>query len=202
MSYEHLLIFGAVCVAAWLGSTYLYPRLMLSAYKRAILTQGINSGPIPINTLYTQPRQLFADPFTPLPPGSSRLLSYGTNRDTLYVFGWLDLGRGPLVLHVPDMADRYYSVQLTDPSKNINFAYVGTRTTGTTVGDYLICGPGWHGTVPSGLTPIPAPNTSVLVAGRVLVQNDRDLSTADALARQIKLTPLNATGPLMPPPPE
>ena len=79
-------------------------------------------------------------------------MSYGTNLDTLYVFGWLDLRNGPLVLHVPDMADRYYSVQLTDPKKNINFAYVGKRTTGTTVGDYLRSGRRWHGNAPPEVT--------------------------------------------------
>jgi hypothetical protein len=42
---------------------------------------------------------------------------------------------------VPDMADRYYSVQFTDPSKDIDVAYVGKRATGTTIGDYLITGP-------------------------------------------------------------
>jgi len=189
--YEHLLIFSAVCVAAWLGATYLYPSLMLSAYKRAILKQGVDSGPIPINTLYTQPQQLFIDPLTQLPPGSSKLLSYGTNRDTLYVFGWLDLRNGPLVLHVPQMADRYYSVQLTDPKKNINFAYVGKRTTGTTAGDYLISGPRWQGTVPPEVSAIQAPSNSVLVAARVFVENDGDLPTAHALASQIRLTPLS-----------
>ena len=51
-------------------------------------------------------------------------------------------------MHVPDMADRYYSVQFTDPSKNTNFAYVGKRTTGTQAGDYLMSGPGWEGQVP------------------------------------------------------
>jgi hypothetical protein len=191
MKYEHLLIFGGVCVAAWLLATYLYPRFMLSAYKRAILKQGIDAGPIPINTLYTQPQQLFADPFASLPPGSSRLMSYGTNRDTLYVCGWLDLRSGPLVLHVPDMADRYYSVQFTDPSKNINFAYVGKRTTGTMAGDYLIAGPGWEGTEPQGVARISARTNSVLVVGRVFVENDDDLPTAHALARQIQLKPLN-----------
>jgi hypothetical protein len=190
MKYEHLLIFGGVCVAAWLLATYLYPRLMLSAYKRGILKQGVDAGPIPINTLYTQPQELFADPFAPLPPGSSRLMSYRTNRDTLYVCGWLDLRRGPLVLHVPDMADRYYSVQFTDPSKNINFAYVGKRTTGTKAGDYLLAGPGWEGTEPQGVARISAPNNSVLV-GRVFVENDGDLPIAHALAQQTQVRPLN-----------
>ena len=72
----------------------------------------------------------------------------GVNHDTLMTAGWLDLSKGPLVLHVPDMAGRYYSVQFTDPSKNTNFAYVGKRTTGTQAGDYLITGPGWKGQVP------------------------------------------------------
>jgi hypothetical protein len=45
-------------------------------------------------------------------------MSYGTNLDTLYVVGWLDLSKGPQVLHVPAMNGRYYSVQFTDPSKN------------------------------------------------------------------------------------
>ena len=190
MRYGHLLIFGGVAVAAWLLTTYQYPRLMLVPYKRGILRQGIDSGPIPINTLYTQSQQLFADPFTPLPPNSSRLMSYGTNRDTLYICGWLDLSRGPLVLHVPDMADRYYSVQFTDPAKNANFAYVGKRTTGTKAGDYLLAGPRWMGTAPLGVTQVSSPNDAVLVIGRVFVENDSDLPTAHGLAQQIQLTPL------------
>jgi uncharacterized protein DUF1254 len=108
IEYKHLLIFGTICVATWLLVTYLLPRLMLSIYKRAALSQGFGDGPIPVNTLYTQPQKLLADPFTPLPPGSSKLMSVGTNRDTLYVVGWLDLSKKPLVLSVPEMAGRYY----------------------------------------------------------------------------------------------
>src|SRR5215467_12668112 len=124
MQSEHMLIFGGVCVVTWFIFIYLWPRLLLYVYKRAVLVQGFGDGPIPINTLYTQSQELFADPFLSLPPGSSKLMSYGTNRDTLYVCGWLDLRKGPLLLGVPDMADRYYSVQFTDPSNNTNFAYV------------------------------------------------------------------------------
>ena len=191
MGYEHLLIFGAICVATWLLVTYLSPRLMLSIYKRAALSQGFGDGPIPVNTLYTQPQELFIDPFAPLPPGSSKLMSYGTNRDTLYVCGWLDLSKGAQVLHVPDMAGRYYSMQFTDPSKNINFAYVGKRTTGTKAGDYLIAGPGWKGAVPQGMQQISSPNNSVLVIGRVFVETETDLPTAYSLSKQIRLTPLS-----------
>jgi hypothetical protein len=191
MEYEHLLVFGGVCVATWLLFTYLWPRLMLDVYKRALLVKGFGDGPVPVNALYTQPQGLFADPFAPLPAGSSKLMSHGTNRDTLYVCGWLDLSKGAQVLHVPDMAGRYYSVQFTDPSKNINFAYVGKRTTGTKAGNYLITGQAWEGSMPSGMKQVSSPNNSVIVIGRVFVENDSDLPTAYHLAKQIQLTPLN-----------
>jgi hypothetical protein len=89
------------------------------------------------------------------------------------------------------MAGRYYSVQFTDPSDGTDFAYVGTRTTGTEAGDYLVSGPSWQGTVPPGMTQIAAPNNSVLVIGRVLVESDSDVSTAYGLSKQIQLTPLS-----------
>jgi hypothetical protein len=190
MGYGHLLIFGGVCVATWLLVTSLFPRLLLSAFKRAILVQGFGEGPIPVNTIYVEPQALFADPLH-APASASNLATTGVNRDTLMSMGWLDLRGGPQVLHVPDMAGRYYSVQLTDPSRNTNFAYVGMRTTGTQAGDYLITGPGWRGQLPGGLTQIPSPNSSVLVVGRVLVYNDDDLPAAYDLSKQIQLSPLD-----------
>jgi hypothetical protein len=194
MKYEHLLLFGSVMVVAWFLVICFWPRLLLSVYKRGLLVKGFGDGPIPVNTLYTEPQALFADPLHP-PASASKLITTGVNRDTLLTAGWLDLRKGPLVLHVPDMNERYYSVQFTDPSKNINFAYVGKRTTGTQAGDYLVTGRGWKGQVPSGLTQIFSPNKSVLVIGRVLVESDSDLSTAYDLSKQIQLIPLSAWHP-------
>ncbi len=191
MEYEHLLIFGGVCVAAWFLFTYFWPRMLLYVFKRAILVKGFGDGPVPINTLYTEPQKLFAEPLTSQTASSSNLMTVGVNHDTLLTGGWLDLSKGPLVLHVPNMNDRYYSMQFTDPSKNTIFAYVGTRTTGTQAGDYLVTRPGWKGQVPSGMTQISSPNNSVLLLGRVLVYSDSDLSTAYDLSKQIQLTPLN-----------
>jgi hypothetical protein len=185
----HLLLFGSIMVASWLLFTYLWPRMLLYVYKREILAKGFGDGPIPINTLSTEPQALFADPLHP-PASTSKLATTGVNRDTLVAAGWLDLSKGPQVLHVPDMAGRYYSVQFTNPSENINFAYVGTRATGMQAGDYLVSGPSWEGQVPSGMTQIASPNKSVLVLGRVLVESDSDLPTAYALSKQIQLTPL------------
>jgi hypothetical protein len=193
MKRKHLLIFGSVMVVAWVLGTFLliyfWPHFVNNHYKKAILDQGFGDGPVPINTLYTEPQALFADPLHP-PASASKLATTGVNRDTLLTVGWLDLSQGPQVLHVPDFSGRYYSVQFSDPF-DVNFAYVGTRTTGTQAGDYLITGPGWNGQVPGGMKQIASPNDSVLVIGRVLVESDSDLSTAYTLTKQTQLTPLN-----------
>ena len=188
IDFEHVLVFGSVMVAAWFLAIYFWPRMLLSLYKRAVLAKGFGDGPIPLNTLQTEPQTLFADPLHP-PASASSLATKGVNHDTLVTAGWLDLSKGPLVLHVPDMNGRYYSVQFTDPSKNTVFAYVGKRTTGTQAGDYLITGPGWKGAVPERAKQISSPNNAVLVLGRVLVEGDADLSTAYALSKQIQLRP-------------
>ncbi len=193
MEYEHLLIFGLFMAAAWSIVIYFWPRMLLYVFKRAILVKGFGDGPIPLNTLYTEPQKLFAEPLASQSASSSNLATVGVNHDTLLTVGWLDLHKGPLVLHVPDMHDRYYSVQFADPSYNTNFAYVGKRTTGTQAGDYLITGPGWKGAMPQGMKQISSPNNSVLVIGRVLVQSDGDLPTAYGLSKQIQLTPLRAS---------
>ena len=194
---NHLRIFGSVAIVAWAIGTFLlvyfWPHLVSNLYKRAILSQGFGEGPVPINTLYTEPQALFADPLHP-PASASRLATTGVNRDTLLVVGWLDLSRRPQVLRVPDFAGRYYSVQFTDPY-NIDFAYVGTRATGTRAGDYLITGPRWKGQVPDGMKQVSSQDNSVLVIGRILVYRDSDLSTAYDLAKQIQLSPLSTREP-------
>lgn len=178
------LVVAAVIVWA-LGAPafiYLWPRLTVNGFRRAIVKRGFSGGPIPVNTLYAEPNISSS-------ASTGSLMGTGTD-DVLYVAGWLDLRKGPQVLHVPDTASRYYSVQFTDASTSANFAYVGKRTTGTNAGDYLLSGPGWKGTVPSGMTQISSPNNHVLVIGRVFVADDGDQPIAYALAKQIQLAPL------------
>lgn len=199
MKHKHLITFGSVMVVAWVVGTFLFiffwPHLVTNHFKRAIVDQGFGDGPIPINTLYAEPQKLFGDPLhASLPPGRSNLMTVGVNHDTLLTVGWLDLTKGPQVLHVPDFSGRYYSVQFTDPF-DVDFAYVGTRSTGTQADDYLITGTDWKGQVPSGMKQISSPNNSVLVIGRVLVYSDSDLSTAYNLAKQIRLMPFSSSQP-------
>jgi hypothetical protein len=190
-----LLIFGSIMIVTWFLFIYNWPRLILYIYKRAILGKGFGEGPIPVNTLKTESQELFADPIHP-PASASNMATTGVNRDTLITIGWLDLKKGPLVLHVPEMNGRYYGVQFNNPSNNTVFAYVGRRTTGTQAGDYLITGPNRKIQAPSGMKQISSPNNSVLVVGRVLVDSDSDLPTAHHLTEQIQLTPLDEEGSL------
>ena len=170
-----------------------WPNITYHFIKKAFLVKGFGEGPIPVNTLYTEPQKLFEDPLSvALPASSSKLITTGVNRDTLLVGGWLDLSKGPLVLHVPDMESRYYSVQFTDPSNGTDFAYVGTRATGAKAGDYLINGPGWKGIVPKGMTGISSPGDEMLLIGRVMVKSDSDLPAAYGLSKQIQLRPFQS----------
>jgi hypothetical protein len=182
---HHLRVFALAAAAAFVLGTcayiYFYPTLMYRNFEKAIVRNGLGSGSaIPVNTLYTVPELAS-------PSAKSNLLTTGANHDTLYTAGWLDLSKGVLVLHVPDMQHRYYSVQFTDPMDGSDFAYVGRRTTGTAAGDYLITGPGWSGSVPPDMQRISSPDNRVLVIGRVLVENDNDLTTAYNLSKQITL---------------
>ena len=183
-----LIGFVVVTVVVWGVGTVVFlsrwPTFTYSAYKRAIVRHGLGDGPVPVNTLYATPHLSSPE------ASNASLLATGTD-DVLYVGGLLDLAKGALVLQVPDMAGRYYSVQFTDPSDGTNFAYVGKRVTGTAAGEYLISGPGWKGTAPQGMAQIASPNNAALVVGRVFVESASDLPTAYGLAQQIRLTPFS-----------
>ena len=161
---------------------YFWPRITVYGFRRIFVKHGLGGGPIPVNTLYAVPDSPSHSAST------SSVLATGTD-DVLYLGGWLDVKAGPRVLHVPEMDDRYYSVQFTDPASGANFAYVGQRTTGTATGDFLLCEPGWSGETPDGMTRIDVPHRAALLIGRVFVADEDDRRAAYALAKQIQLTP-------------
>ncbi len=187
IKHRQLLLFTLVVLAVWGVGTVAYidyyPHLIYNAWDNAIINNGDGATPnftgIPVNTLYT---------LTSLASPATRNNVAGGNHDTLYTLGALDLSKGPQVLHVPDMGERYYSIEFIDPWGDAS--YIGQRTTGTQAGDYIISGPGWKGNLPMGLAQIAFSDNSVLVLGRVLVYNDSDLTTAYNLSKQIQLTQL------------
>jgi hypothetical protein len=113
------------------------------------------------------------------------------NNDTCYSIATLDLRDGPMVLHVPDTSDRYYVLQCIDAWTN-NFAYIGTRATGTAEAEFVFVAPGYTGATPAGMSVVHAPTGVVLILGRVQVDGVADLSAVNALQDQFTLTPLSA----------
>ena len=70
------------------------------------------------------------------------------NSDTPYSLMEADLRAEPTVISVPAVAKpRYYSVQLTD-ANTFNYGYIGSRSTGTEAGGYMVVGPDWKGEAP------------------------------------------------------
>jgi hypothetical protein len=112
------------------------------------------------------------------------------NVDTLYSIAYLDLENESLVLQIPPIADRYYSLQFIDAYSN-NFLYIGSRLNETAGGTYLITGPSWNGTVPSGMKEIKAPTNDVVIGIRTLVKNPQDVNNVHSIQDQYKLTPLS-----------
>jgi hypothetical protein len=67
------------------------------------------------------------------------------NSDTPYSAVWLDLRAEPIVLSVPAVdPKRYYSIQLCD-GNTFNYGYIGSRSTGSEAGVYMVVGPDWKG---------------------------------------------------------
>jgi hypothetical protein len=115
------------------------------------------------------------------------------NVDTLYSFGLLDLKKEPVVLQVPPISGRYYTLQFIDAYSN-NFIYIGSRLNDTTGGTYLISGPNWKGDVPSGMKEIKSPTNTVDIGGRIFISGPADVPNVNALQDKLTLTPLSVFG--------
>lgn len=115
------------------------------------------------------------------------------NTDTPYSFAWLDLRTEPLVLSVPEMGKgRYYSAQLID-LYTFNFAYIGTRTTGTSAGHYMVAGPGWRGEKPEKITKvIPCETKFALAFYRTQLFNPNDLDNVKKIQAKYSVKPLSS----------
>jgi len=122
------------------------------------------------------------------------------NADTLYSSAFLDLSREPYILHAPDENGRYYMMPMLDGWTNV-FAAPGTRTTGTKAADFAITGPGWKGTLPTGLKEYKSPTNLVWIIGRTYcLGTQQDYQVVQAIQNQYTLTPLSAFGrPYTPP---
>jgi hypothetical protein len=122
------------------------------------------------------------------------------NADTLYTTAWLDVGKEPWVLSIPDMKDRYFLVPMLDGWTNV-FQVPGKRTTGTGAQTYAITGPGWTGTLPPGVKEYKSPTNLVWILGRIYCTGTpEDYAAVHAAQDEFKVVPLSSYGkPYTPP---
>jgi len=122
------------------------------------------------------------------------------NVDTLYTTTWLDVGREPWVLSLPEAHDRYYLFALIDGWTNV-FQVPGKRTTGTGPQTYAITGPGWTGMLPKGVVEFKSPTDMVWVLGRIYADGTpEDYTKVHAMQDAISVAPLTAYGKRYTPP--
>lgn len=122
------------------------------------------------------------------------------NADTLYSSAFFDVGMEPWVLSIPDMKGRYALFPMLDGWSTV-FQVPGKRTTGTAAQTYVITGPGWRGTLPTGLKEYRSPTSLVWLIGRMYCTGTpEDYQAVHELQDQIRLVPLSAYGkPYTPP---
>jgi hypothetical protein len=122
------------------------------------------------------------------------------NSDTPYGFLGADLRTEPLVISVPAIPDRYYSLQFIDMYTH-NFAYVGSRATGSDAGDYLLAGPHWQGEPPDGVRSVIRSETDfAFVLYRTQLFGEDDLENVKKVQAQYKVQPLSRFTGSTPPP--
>jgi hypothetical protein len=114
------------------------------------------------------------------------------NSDTPYSIVWLDLRAEPMVISVPEVPkERYYSVQLVDGNV-YNYGYIGSRSTGTQQGNYLIVGPDWKEETPAGINKVFHSTTPFgLTIFRTQLFNPEDMPNVVKVQAGYKVQPLS-----------
>jgi hypothetical protein len=113
------------------------------------------------------------------------------NQDVVYGFGLIDFSKEPVVIQVPDFGDRFWVYQIVD-QRTDSFAQVG-KMYATKPGFYLLAGPGWNGTTPSGITGVfHAKTTLGVVIPRVFKDDTQeDTQAVQPIISKILMYPLS-----------
>ena len=124
-------------------------------------------------------------------PGAA--IDFTPNNDTIYGLAWLDLRQGPVLITIPKVKGRYYTIQATDWALN-TFSYIGSRVK-SRAGTYAYVPPGWQGKLPRKVKRIEASTTGVFLQARTVVEPEvpEDIAPVVAQLKTYRLAPLNKT---------
>ena len=110
--------------------------------------------------------------------------------DTLYSSLWLDVADEPVVVFIPPIGSRYWSIQFSD-LMGTTYGLL-TRRNFARGGPALVVGPAWDGAAPAGMTvlrPAMAQSFNLL---RLFFADRQDLPAAIALQDAFQAVPLSA----------
>ena len=177
---------GPIRAAIIAAQAYIYGYPLLAIQRVQSLL-----GPLNVINLNTSFANADVAPFWKAIGGGSR-----PNVNVLYSLASLDLSNGPVVLSIPNMGDRYYSFQLTDPYIDVD-NYISSNPTaadpigGPGPGTYAITWIGNNVDVP-GATKVLVNYSSELMLGRVEATTADQQEVVD-LMEQWTLTPTGET---------
>jgi len=117
------------------------------------------------------------------------------NATTLYGSGCLDLREEPVVVEVPAITDRYYSLQAMD-HYGIFHTFVGSPFNGTRERTYIFVPPGYEGPLPDSIPAtdiIPWPTKTAFVVVRIAVETGtpEEIAEINAYQDRVTVTPLS-----------
>ena len=145
---------------AYNAYTYSFPRVKgMLLQNQAIHPKYRNYAPINkffINSELAKPG--FTD-FTP-------------NCDTYYGLAWLDVSQGPILFNIPEIPDRYYTIEATDAGLNV-INNICSRLNNKP-GLYAYCKHDWQGELPPNTTRIDCSTNQVFLQARTLALKPGD----------------------------
>ncbi|MBP6878042.1 MAG: DUF1254 domain-containing protein [Phenylobacterium sp.] len=151
-----------------------FPLLLVDAVRR--------THPVGINQVLALP-----DDCSVIAPGL-------TDDDALIVraSAWIDLSEGPMLLALPDLGGRYWSVSLFDAwGQRIGRVDPRPHQRGL---DMVLVGPGWRGEAPKDAVARRSPTNLVWAVVRIAARGAGDLETARGLVRKLALGPAQPAG--------
>ncbi|KAB2922162.1 MAG: DUF1254 domain-containing protein [Dechloromonas sp.] len=112
------------------------------------------------------------------------------NLDALPSSAWLNVSREPIIVSVPQSADRYYFLSFFNHWSEI-FLSLGSRTLGGRPGHFALVPAGWKGALPKDVERIDSPSMHVRVAAYTQAKGEKDCAAANAVQAGYRITPLS-----------